>query len=1346
MKSVNGIFRRTSQLVLAFVLALSPIGSATTFSAGFTEPSKTPATLQLGESSPEPLQIVAGGTHTCAVTESGGVVCWGANSLGQLGDGTTGTERDATPGVAIGLRTGVRSVSLAWGRTCAQTEYGRVYCWGGSLYPSAVPKLVPGLGDDIIQVVTGEHHSCALSSTGEVFCWGLNHYGQLGDGTVVNSETPVTAIQTGASQLAIYGYTTCAVLKNGEVTCWGSSARGQLGNGVVPPNPDYHALVPVNVVLQNGSKLAGASQVGLGITFGCALVGGNVYCWGTDRFGQLGDGTSNLGAQPYATPVKASSGVGVLDGVDQISVGAESTCVHLTDGQLKCWGQNFFGQIGNGTILPNASDGGVALPAVVKNLAGTGPFVGANSVSVGDNHACAFTDWEAARPFYCWGSNNFYELGSGSLGYDSQSLPVAVVSLSDLPLGGFAPMQQIAAGGAHTCALTNGDGLQCWGDNSRGQLGNGTEQDSDFLIQVVGSFNDLNALELGAEFSCVVNFWGGVECWGANEQGQLGNGTNQDSSLPTLVMLGSAQVLKLAAGDRHVCGVTAAGGVLCWGDNSNGQLGDGTTEDRNLPVVTIPTGVRNIAAGGSTTCVLMDTGQVKCWGLGDKGQLGNGSSGTDYYQAIPVDVVSESGLLSGVEQLDLGAQFACAVSADGLTYCWGDNASGQLGQGTQGSISTRAIPVLREAGGSALVGIKQVSLGSAHACGRMYTNRLKCWGLGESGQLGNGSLGAGVSSNVPGTVLDHFEVNPEEIPYLVGVEHVSAGGFHTCAFLSWSDPLPYRCWGENENGQLGNGEVVLTQSAIQLITEDQPYPNPVADTLFFAGRAIKKIAAGASHACSITHSESVRCWGDNGDGQLGDGSITDSNVPVDVLGLDQGVKQLALGSNFSCALTEVGGVKCWGRNNYGQLGDGTDTNSLVPVDVIGLSSGVRKISSSFLHTCALLATGAVKCWGYNIAGQLGNDSYVNSNVPVDVIGLSGGMVGIAAGGTFSCALTAVGGVKCWGRNSSGELGNGGYVDAIPHPVDVIGLSSGVLALTAGNRSSCVLLSSGVECWGSNAYGQLGNNDTTLEKTHTPVSVVGLGSDTVQLISGTDHHCLITAEKTVKCWGFNIRGQLGDGTNDNRALPVDTVGDLAGVSALAAGNYFTCALSPATSLLNCWGSNDDGQFGNGTNVSSNIPVSSNWWVFDGLILDHKDEVFLPGLPDTVLIVPEQPVEEPIPITTHLLILDDIAEYNRMMELVMVYDPSDQKPELRFHTYYPSSPLPQDIQTSNSPDAIDESKINLYRFDGKAWQPILPCTGCYLDTTNNLLVASLDKPGIYALLSPISTNIYLPIIVK
>ena len=113
MKSVNGIFRRTSQLVLAFVLALSPIGSATTFSAGFTEPSKTPATLQLGESSPEPLQIVAGGTHTCAVTESGGVVCWGANSLGQLGDGTTGTERDATPGVAIGLRTGVRSVSLA---------------------------------------------------------------------------------------------------------------------------------------------------------------------------------------------------------------------------------------------------------------------------------------------------------------------------------------------------------------------------------------------------------------------------------------------------------------------------------------------------------------------------------------------------------------------------------------------------------------------------------------------------------------------------------------------------------------------------------------------------------------------------------------------------------------------------------------------------------------------------------------------------------------------------------------------------------------------------------------------------------------------------------------------------------------------------------------------------------------------------------------------------------------------------------------------------------------------------------------------------------------------------------
>jgi alpha-tubulin suppressor-like RCC1 family protein len=357
------------------------------------------------------------------------------------------------------------------------------------------------------------------------------------------------------------------------------------------------------------------------------------------------------------------------------------------------------------------------------------------------------------------------------------------------------------------------------------------------------------------------------------------------------------------------------------------------------------------------------------------------------------------------------------------------------------------------------------------------------------------------------------------------------------------------------------------------------------------------IAAGGYHTCALTEVGGVKCWGGNSYGQLGDGSVIERNTPADVVGLAGGVKAITTGGPFTCALTTAGGVKCWGRNYAGQLGDGTDNPSNIPVDVVGLTGGIKAIEAGGHHACALSEAGSVKCWGSNGSGQVGDGTTVNRSTPIDVVGLPRGVQAIATGLHHTCALNEGGGVKCWGGNSFGQLGDS--TSALRNtPVDVVGLTSGVKAIAAGGFHTCVLTEAGgVKCWGDNKQGQLGNRLRTIST--VPLNVAALMNGVTAIAAGVGsvrslelfvgaHSCALTTVGGVKCWGNNDYGQLGEGRTVDRDTPADVVGMTSGVTEIAAGAHHSCALT-TTGHVKCWGDNSQGQLGNGTTINSTIPV-------------------------------------------------------------------------------------------------------------------------------------------------------------
>lgn len=542
-----------------------------------------------------------------------------------------------------------------------------------------------------------------------------------------------------------------------------------------------------------------------------------------------------------------------------------------------------------------------------------------------------------------------------------------------------------------------------------------------------------------------------------------------------------------------------------------------------------------IALGEAHTCAI-DAGEVHCWGANDYGQLGYGNTndiGDDEAAASagPVDIGGRAIAIAA------GLRHTCALRTDGLVVCWGDGNNGKLGYGNTEAIGDDETPA---SAGTVEAGRRVVGItaGNEHTCALLNTGEIRCWGSSFYGQLGYANtttIGDNEGpSSVPGVTLG--ATNQGDAVAVV------AGSYHTCALLATGK---VRCWGRNSSGELGLGH---TNSFVGPVIP--PYdPVFITDPIEFPdGQLAVSLSSGFSHTCAVLQDGTVSCWGEGSSGQLGYGNTTDignDEVPASVgpVVLDHPAISVSVGNVHTCAVLATGATRCWGSGAGGRLGRGNTSTVLNPtwVNPISLGNEVLAIESGRSQTCARLADGALRCWGVGADGRLGygntnnigDDELPSSVAPLE-FGISPYPTTVATGLGHSCALISNGEVRCWGRADEGQLGYGN----------------------------------------TNAIGD--------DEDPSTAGVVQLGNEAKSISAGTFHTCAVLVNGQVRCWGDGDSGRLGYGNTD--PIGDDEVPTAVGpvqigqpAVTVAAGLKHTCVLL-AKGSVRCWGDAANGRLG------------------------------------------------------------------------------------------------------------------------------------------------------------------------
>ena len=642
---------------------------------------------------------------------------------------------------------------------------------------------------------------------------------------------------------------TCALRAGNSIFCVGDNTYAQLGDGNRTSSSE-----PKRVAL-----LDSALSVTVGKSFGCAIGTNELgYCWGTNSTGQLGQGPRGLFfGGPYASQISTE------EKLADIQAGDEFACALTKASKVLCWG---------GVAQLTGLEQAEAYPTDMN-------IAGATAIAVGPTN-------------FCYIKNSVYCIGSAPYSSTAQIIPET------------AGATDLAVGKDFGCAVVS-KGVKCWGENTKGQLGQGNTTAKSNVVQVTG-LNDIKSVTAGYHFACALSLAGASFCWGDNSSNQVSSGGEiQNLRVPTAI----PNAVSIDAGSNFLCALLTNGSIKCVGDNSKGQ--SGTVTSSSVPIGPIyQSGFTRVATGGATTCTIdrsapeQFAGNLSCWG-----------------ELIPNE--TENILFTDVA---IGDASACAITVAGVVRCWGSNSAGQLGDGSNKSAITPTV-----VSGFGLYKAKNIAAGYRHFCANTTDGLVLCWGDDSRQQLGYVADGTNGVSKVAIAVAG-----------IGNALSVSAGLYHSCALVTGGS---VQCWGDNSKKQILNNSTarvgvtlvtqsgavtkvasggyvncfLLTDSSVNCIGEntDLQAPGSLSGTY-------TDLAVGLNSVClTKTMGNRVACFGSNTNTKLGRVGLK-SATPSDVASLSaetaiQGFRIIAVGEEHACTIGENTFLYCWGLNTSGQL-------------------------------------------------------------------------------------------------------------------------------------------------------------------------------------------------------------------------------------------------------------------------------------------------------------------------------------------------------------------------------------------------------------------------------------------